>query len=308
MHLKGERKMKIALLLLIAVFFFGCTNETQLEYKEGIVSEGEPQITLNEPNLIQPDNGEEDKAPFMQNPPLEVISSRAEVRYFCNLFEHDNMLYVVRYGKGMYKMNLDGSRKELFNDDKELFGALFIDSIAYYYSNDETYLINESKKHQIMQKSELGTYDAILVDGYVYYYYYIRSLDFAGGIYRIKMDDSRLVEQVYKENPNSIQISDGWIYYRQSQSNGEGSSRSSKESIHKIDLQGKNKTLVYDFAESETIVVGDGEDDFFIDGDWLHYEYNSGVNGRYNMETGEKYEYVDETDNTRISLVHPVDG
>jgi len=96
-----------------------------------------------------------------------------------------------------------------------------------------------------------------------------------------------------------MSIAGGWIYYTNEKSWG--------ASILKIDYQGENNTFIYNFPENETIVIRDGVDDFTIDGDWLFYNYNSGLAGRYNMRTGEKYEKHD-TDQARFCQINAIDG
>lgn len=68
------------------------------------------------------------------------------------------------------------------------------------------------------------------------------------------------------------------------------------------------KQLLCTFAENESILIGEGADDFTIDNDWLYYKYNSGKVGRYNIKIGEEYEYKDETDQAWIYCINAEGG
>lgn len=232
-------KLKIALIMLAAtILLFGCNPAIQLE-KEDIMSGGEMQI-----DLVQPDETESGDNPVKNNMPLEIISSDVETRCFRGIFEHDNMLYVVRCGDGMYRMNFDGSDKKLINDDENIFGAIIIDGIAYYETVHEIYFIDSEQKHKTIQNIGYIS-NAVSVSDYIYY---VDASTLTKGIYRIKKDGCELAEQIYPNSLNSMEISDGWIYFTQSQAKGAGSSYIFKESVHKVDLQGENETIIMYFC------------------------------------------------------------
>jgi hypothetical protein len=282
---------KIVLFLAIILVFSGCNPILQLE-KEGIMCEGEAQTDLIELEFVQTDDVEEDENLTKPDKSLEIIPSDAEVVYFKDIFEYDGMLYVVRYGEGMYRMNLDGSGKETVNDDKEIFEALFIDGIAYYLSIREIYFVDNNQAQHTIQKTEFID-QAVLVGEY--FYYLVCTNTEEQGIYRLKKDGGDPVEKIYNTAPNSIQVSNGWIYFVDYIEIFKESSRL-RRCIAKINYQGENKTLVYVFDEYETILVGERVDDFAIDGDWLFCNFNGGLVVKYNMKTGENYEYKDDAD------------
>jgi hypothetical protein len=319
MNIKMRLKIAITLLTVIVMVIntlvTGCKHITTAE-KEDTVAGDDMKADFIKPYLQQSPDKIKVGNPVKQNLPLEIIDTHVSVKRFDVIVEHNNKIYIACYfsTEGLYRMNMDGGDREVVFAGDDFTSCVVEEEKIYYTYDDGIYSLDIKNKTKQLIADTMEFQNVYLVGDYLYYIE--TTLHHTEGdvfphaserICRIKKDGSGSVEQIHEAAPNSMQISDGWIYFVDFTDSFEGSTYRNS-GIYRIDYQGENKSLVYAFAENEIISIEDGVDDFTIYNDCLYYNYNSGMTGRFNMATGVKHEHKDETDQIRIYYINASSG
>ncbi len=192
-----------------------------------------------------------------------------------------NWVYYVGEGSHLYKIKTDGTQRTLLSNDECNAAMVSGDWIYYANMSDEFYLYKiKADGTERTRLNEEWSSDIYVVGDTIYYTNYS-----VNNISKIHIDGSNKAVINDVDACFMLNVSDGWIYYRNNSDNG---------SIYKIGTDGSDRTKVNPDDSSCINVVGER----------IYYRNNSDNGSIYKINTdGTSKTKLRGVDATRICVV-----